>query len=479
MKRLPIWVLILFLACARGVAAEATETRLSFGNFGTVTLYSNRPQPANVVLFVSGDGGWNLGVVAMARELAQMDSLVVGIDIRTYLKNLDHAQGACSYPASDFEALSQAIQKKLSYPRYVTPVLVGYSSGATLVYAILAQAPPTTFAGGVSLGFCPDLLVQKPFCRGTGLEARTRSKARGFVFLPAGHLEVPWVALQGKIDQVCDPPATQKFVDQVKNGQVFMLDKVGHGYAVPRNWMPQFKSAFQIVLARKTPEPTPVRAEDLRSLPLIELEPERAGDTLAVWITGDGGWGVTDRGVAQKLSENGVPVVALNSLHYFWNRRTPEQAAADFEKILRHYLEAWQRNRIIVAGYSFGADALPFLLNGLSPDLRARISVVALLGLSHSADFEIHVADWFTSTQRETSQPTIPQVEKLRGKQILCFYGAEDHDNACSSLPAGLAQTISHPGGHRFGRDFEWIADEILKAEKESAVHSPKPAELP
>ncbi len=49
--------------------------------FGKIVLVHPAAQPANVVLFISGDGGWNLGVVDMARELVALDALVVGIEM--------------------------------------------------------------------------------------------------------------------------------------------------------------------------------------------------------------------------------------------------------------------------------------------------------------------------------------------------------------------------------------------------------------
>src|SRR3954468_13174877 len=101
-------------ASASGPAAET----LTFGRFGTLTLYRQTPQPKHVVLFVSGDGGWNLGVIDMARGLAELDALVVGIDIRQYLKAVAAAHDRCTSAAVDFEALSQYIQKKLNRPEY-------------------------------------------------------------------------------------------------------------------------------------------------------------------------------------------------------------------------------------------------------------------------------------------------------------------------------------------------------------------------
>jgi type IV secretory pathway VirJ component len=226
--------LVLALVLCFGLA-EADEQTLPFGNFGTVRVYRQSPLSAHVVLFVSGDGGWNLGVVDMARELSSLDALVAGIDITHYLGQIATTDEPCSYPAADFEALSKFLQKKFDFPRYLPPVLVGYSSGATLVYAAVCQAPPNTFRGAISLGFCPDLQLTKPLCRGSGLEWKTGDRGKGYSFLPASDLQTPWIALQGTIDQVCNADATRAYVSQVKGGQIVMLPKVGHGFSVPKN----------------------------------------------------------------------------------------------------------------------------------------------------------------------------------------------------------------------------------------------------
>jgi hypothetical protein len=84
-------------------------------------------------------------------------------------------------------------------------VLLGYSSGATLVYAALVQSPPGTFAGGLSLGFCADQDCKgRALCRGTGLHY-TPNKRGDFVFEPAPKLEEPWIALQGSRTRSATP----------------------------------------------------------------------------------------------------------------------------------------------------------------------------------------------------------------------------------------------------------------------------------
>ena len=87
-----------------------------------------------------------------------------------------------------FEDLSHFIQKTLGLPGYVRPLLIGYSSGATLVSAALVQSPAGTFLGAVSMGICPDLPVSKPFCKGSGLAMEKNPKGKDIRFLPAANL---------------------------------------------------------------------------------------------------------------------------------------------------------------------------------------------------------------------------------------------------------------------------------------------------
>jgi type IV secretory pathway VirJ component len=369
---------------------------------------------------------------------------------------------ACAYPAADFEALSQYVQKQEGLAEYLTPVLVGYSSGATLVYAVLAQAPGNTFAGAISLGFCPDLDITKPLCKGAGLTGQRQKN--GYVFDPVPHLEKPWVALQGGIDKVCDPGQTRAFVAQVPHGKIIELPDVGHGFSVYRNWLPQFKAAFQEIKQAnsglKSSSRTPAVA--VGDLPLVEMPVQGEGaKRLAVFYSGDGGWADLDRNVSEILVKNRIPVVGVNCLKYFWSPKSPDQATADLERIIHYYADRWRAAKVILVGYSFGADVLPFMAARLSPPVAEKVELVALLGPSRTAAFEFHVADWVGGAAA-AEKPVPPEIRKLGAMPILCVYGGQEEDSLCRLSFAGTFTPVPIGEGHHFGGDYEKIGGAIL-----------------
>jgi type IV secretory pathway VirJ component len=449
----------------RAVSGTPAGETFSFSPFGTVHVYAPPGVPTQVVLFISGDGGWNLGVIPMARRLQAESALVVGIDIRTFLASLERA-GACAYPAGSLEELSRAVQLRHRLPEYHAPILVGYSSGATLVYAVVAQAPPETFRGAISLGFCPDVSLRRPLCRGRGLVSRPKAKGTGADLLAFRELGVPWAVLQGEIDQVCAPAQTARFVAQVGSGRLVSLPKVGHGFSVTPHWEPQYVEAYRRIAADTEPPAHPpdvgrVPTDDLATLGLVEVgaaDPER--DSMAVVLTGDGGWAEIDKRISARLAAAGIPVVGWSSLKYYWTPRTPEAAAHDLARILDHYGRLWSKSHFLLVGYSFGADVAPFLVSRLPPELRSRVALVSLLGLSEQASFEFHVAGWLGV--QTGHHLTVPEVSRLGATPVLCFRGEDEADSACRLLRGAAVRTVTLPGGHHFGGDYERIADAIL-----------------
>jgi len=451
---------------AAAVAVPAPAEVFNYDRFGTVNVYRGSGEPRNIVLFISGDGGWNLGVVSMARRLADKNSLVAGIDIRHYLAQLESAGSKCVSPAADFENLSHYLQSKLRLKRYLLPTLVGYSSGATLAYATLAESPEGLFKGALSIGFCPDLDLKKPICKGEGLEASPRldseGRLKGVDFLPAQKLSGKWISLQGETDQVCPASPTQKFIEAVPGGEIVILPKVGHGYSVEKNWVPQFEAAYDRLTAS---DPQPVAAvlpAPVADLPLIVVPAAGGGrgEWFAIFLTGDGGWVGLDKGVARELARHNIPIVGWDSLKYFWSPRTPEGASKDLDRVLRHYSREWGRSHALLIGYSQGADTMPFMVNRLPAGTRRMVGLTTLLGISDNAVFEFHVANWLGEAAK--GLPTAPELERWSGSPYLCLYGEDDADSACKQLTGHDGSALVMPGGHHFGGGYVDIADQIL-----------------
>jgi type IV secretory pathway VirJ component len=442
--------------------ADGDARELHGGRFGTVHVYVPTGTPQSAAIFVSGDGGWELGVVNMARALRATGAVVIGVDVREYFASLRRtAQGAgahCQMIAEDFESLSHQVQKQIGMSEYHVPVLIGYSSGATVVYATLAQSPPGTFAGALSLGFCPAQdFAGATLCPGNGLHY-TQNAQHELVFEPAKTLREPWLALQGQKDEVCDPHAADAFTSQVEGGAVVKLPLVGHGFSVERNFMPQLRAAYARLAARPA---AATATPGIGDLPLQEVHAAGAAVEFALLLTGDGGWAGLDQELAARLAANGVPTVALNSLKYFWTERTPEQTTRDVERVLRHYLDAWHAQRVLMIGYSFGADVLPFVANRLPPDLRAKVASVSLLGLDARASFEVHIAAWVGGD--DGGPPTRPELAALKELPVLCIYGEGESDSVCPELAAGNVTHEQIGKGHHFSGDYALLADRILR----------------
>jgi type IV secretory pathway VirJ component len=451
-------------AAAAAAPAPAAET-LNYGRFGTITLYRSAGEARDLVLFVSGDGGWNLGVVSMAEHLSRKGAIVAGIDIRHYLAELEKSGEKCVSPAVDFENLSHYLEAKLGIKSYLQPTLVGYSSGATLVYATLAESPDGLFKGALSLGFCPDLDLRKPVCKGSGIEATPRRDAKGILvgvdFLATKKLPGRWISLQGESDQVCPAPATRDFISTVPGAEIVMLPKVGHGYGVEKNWMPQYEAAYARITAPGAQQKPVALPAPVADLPLTEVPavPGTSSPWLAVFLSGDGGWVGLDRGVSDALASFGIPVIGWDSLKYFWSPRTPAGASADLDRVLQHYTQAWGKSHVLLIGYSQGADTLPFMVNRLPPASRALVGLTALLGISDSALFEFHLANWIGDPGG--GLPTAPELERWSGAPYLCLYGEDDADSACSQLTGHDGSALKMAGGHHFGGSYAEIAAAI------------------
>nr|WP_293841024.1 AcvB/VirJ family lysyl-phosphatidylglycerol hydrolase [uncultured Arsenicibacter sp.] len=438
----------------------------SFGPFGRLTVY--RPAVIeSVVLFASGDGGWNKGVVDMAALFTRQHALVIGIDNVSYLNSLRKQKGTCVYPASDFENLSIYMQKKLRLPAYQKPVLVGYSSGATVIYGALAQAPKNTFKGAVALGFCPDLAINKPFCEGAGLTCKVLKPGKSYYLNAVPKLSAPFYAIVGQDDKVCDWKSVETFLAKMQHASLLAPVGVGHGFLNTSRWLGQLEQAFAQITRIPDRAGTQVRVQtrtpETRLPVTVTGKPGPGTKTLALIISGDGGWTSFDEDLAKGFAAGGIPSVGLDAQSYFWERKDPESTTRDLSLLLSEYLQEWQLNEIILVGYSFGADIIPFITNRLPLPLKEKVKGTLLLSPDRHADFEIHLSDMLNLSQ-DDPYDVLAEVKKIPAGKAICVFGQEEDTETIQAFRTAGVHVVLLPGGHHYQGDPALLAEKLIKA---------------
>jgi type IV secretory pathway VirJ component len=465
-------ILIIPLLLYMESSGALTTDSMEFGAFGKIVIYKPAKTPESVVLFISGDGGWNKGVIDMAKKVLAQGSLVAGIDIRHYYKNLKKRNQQCHYPAGDFEELSMVLQKKYMIPEYLKPILVGYSSGATLAYGILAQSPSNTFKGVISLGFCPDIEIDKPLCDGTGLSWHALKEGVSYYLEPSEKITAPFIVLQGMKDQVCDFKQTQKYMQVMKLGELVVLPEVGHGFSVTANWLPQFITAYKKIIAAPTYQEKVTSQNPLlvsqKLIPLpydfpLTIIPTAIKDTLpfAFIISGDGGWTSFDQSYGENLAVKGIAIVGLDAQKYFWNPKTPEQTANDIYKAIEHYMQLWNKKSFILVGYSFGADIVPFIANRIPLSMKSSLKAVFSLSPDLKGDFEIHVTDILSFGSSKDTYNVPEEIKLAKKVHPVCFFGDQEDIAVRKQFLETGAKIIILSGSHHYNNDFSGIAEAI------------------
>ncbi|HEY6642332.1 AcvB/VirJ family lysyl-phosphatidylglycerol hydrolase [Povalibacter sp.] len=442
------------------IVAPRAQERISHGIFKDVTLYRPQGEPRQFVLFLSGDDGWSRHTANIARVLVNRGAMVAGIGMPKLVAALEASSDACVFPDGDLENLSHYLQGYARLNTYHTPLLLGYSSGATLAYAMLAQAPHGMFAGAITLGFCADLELEKPFCQGDGVHFLRRRRHAGMDLLPS-QTALDWVALHGATDEVCDTDSARRFTTAVPNAQFVLLPDMAHRFAAGGSWQQSFVDAYdKLASANTTILPAPPTT--LADLPLIDVKATGNGNprVFAVLLSGDGGWAGLDQKVAAALAAHGIPVVGLDSLRYFWRKRTPAGLAQDLDRVLRFYASHWNRSRALLIGYSQGADVLPFAVNRLPPASHSLVVQTVLLGPGEKASWEFHLGNWLGGDR--DAVPIAPEASRLQADRTLCLYGAADKDALCPKLPATSVTALELPGGHHFDGTYDRLAELIL-----------------
>lgn len=431
----------LVLAACLAAAVPAAAADFDGGMVPTDRIALPDGPATGVVALISAPDSWGDGEAALAESLSRDGIAVIGIDLPAYLQAIADAKGDCVYLIADIERLSHEIQRDTDAAGYHAPIIAGVGEAGGLALDMVVQSPAATVGGTVVTDPSAAVRLAKPLCTG----ATHIDDAEGSVYtLPTG--------------AVVDPVSIGLSADAPRE---------------VRDRVEAFRAAAPAVSVVEGADPTIAgleqRIRDMvnagssaaSALPVIELPATPTHDTLAIIVSGDGGWRDLDRTIGGILQSEGVPTLGLDALRYFWTKRTPEQTAKDLAGLIGDYTAKWTVSDVALVGYSFGADILPATYLALDPETRARVRQLSLLGLSSAADWEITVSGWLGSASSAAS-PTAPALAQIPPALVQCIYGVAEDDSPCPALAASGVETIGTKGGHHFDGNYKALADAIL-----------------
>jgi type IV secretory pathway VirJ component len=427
------------------VAAYLVHTRLprteESNQLGQVRIYPAWLRAKGFVYLFSGARGWTTADEESARELARSDRLVVGLDTPQFLKWINEHADGCLYLPGLLEDYSRAWQRQAGNAQYLAPAVLGHDLGATLAYMTQIQAPPTAFDAVVAIDPEPSIWLHRPLCDHAA--AATDLRGQTVRAEPPGRN----VLLRMALDHVAT--SSQRQFAANFPGLTTTTDLPLH--RIYRRELQQIEDENQ--------------RSGVADLPLAEVPAQtQCRDAFAVLYSGDGGWRDLDRRLADILASKGMSVVGVDVLRYYWKEKSPEVAARDLARIMRYYETRWHCSKVVVIGFSFGADVLPFIVSRLPAELRPQVSLISMLSPERTTAFEVQVNGWLGGKPK-AGIPIAPEMKRLSAIPIQCFYGEDEAaDSLCTDSAAGTLHVVAKSGGHHFDQNYVEVADQILAA---------------
>ena len=447
------------LAMAGYLVHTRAPRSVDTAQFGRVRWYPPWLGSKGFIYLFSAAHGWTEPEEEAARDFARAGQLVIGIDTPQFLAwAARRPPSECVYMPGLLEDYSRVLQRSTDNAQYLAPALLGDELGATLVYMAQLQAPPTAFNAAVMIDPQDQIALQRPFCDHPPAAVAANGVVQTIRPEPPG----PNVAARMLLD--APGPGTRALVAAIPG----MAPGAVRAGATLHD---TYKAALASIDAERA-------SSGVGDLPLAEVpaaaalpsEPSQPAaahaDTFAIFYSGDGGWRDLDRSLSTILAAKGMSVVGVDVLRYYWTQKKPAQAAADLARIARYYQQRWHRQKLVLIGFSFGADVLPFLVSRLPADLRSDISLVTLLSPERNTAFEVETSGWL-GVHNSAGMPIAPELKKLAGLAVLCIYGRDEADNSlCTTdaAPAVSAAVLVKDGGHHFDKDYGELADQILAA---------------
>jgi type IV secretory pathway VirJ component len=191
-----------------------------------------------------------------------------------------------------------------------------------------------------------------------------------------------------------------------------------------------------------------------RSLPIMEFPVESNQKYFVLFFSGDGGWKTIDKSLTTNLNDKQVPVLALNSMKYLWSEKTPLQIAKDMEFLIDRYLKKWNKQYVVIMGYSLGAEVLPFAINRLNQYYLPKIKDLILIAPSQRVLFKIKVKEYLIDNNEGLD--VLPEIKKLKIATRYCICDDKKY-SLCKQDLSGIIEYSVLTGGHHFDGDYSTL----------------------
>ena len=438
---------ILLLCAALGTLAGGgtlayTLLTPSINNLMPLDRVAMPQGPAKGVVFLMSDAsGWTAREDRISARLQSDGIAVVGVDTPAYLATIGQKAHECAYLVADVERLSQQYQRDSGAKGYAAPIVAGIGLGGGIALDMVAQTPNVTI-GGTAVA---DPTTAIPFPVELCTPAGYFTTAAGLIYaLPRGAQVDP-------VSVLLTPQANGE-----TRARITALKANSTNVTLASAATPSVDAMVSLIETRVA---AAARLADALPVTLLPTKPKY--DAMAIILSGDGGWRDIDSSIGKKLQADGVPVVGLDSLRYFWSRRTPQETASDLAALIEKYRSLWRVKRVILVGYSFGADVLPATYRALPPAARAPVAQISLLAFSTAADWQITVSGWLGSHSNAATD-TMTDAQALPMDKLQCVYGVKAQNAACPALGALGGELLETKGGHHFGGDYTLVEQAIL-----------------
>jgi len=118
-------------------------------------------------------------------------------------------------------------------------------------------------------------------------------------------------------------------------------------------------------------------------------------------------------------------------------------------------MAGWKCNAVLLMGYSFGADMLPFIQNRLPAVVSSKITRLILMSPSATTNFEVHL---FYGNSGEN----VPaEINKL-SKPGMVLFGQQEKDAPDKAVHNPNLTLLKLPGDHHYNNDAAAVIQQIV-----------------